>query len=110
MSTQQLSLAQTQTGEIVRIAGLETDGPMRRRLQDIGFTSGVRVLRLQSGPAGDPTAFYISGPEKKLPAHSKGLGFWRIGEEPGQDLSAAIMRFAPVPVGGDFSGVPVVGR
>ena len=59
MSTQQLSLAQTQTGEIVRIAGLETDGPMRRRLQDIGFTAGTSVQRLQSGPAGDPTAFYI---------------------------------------------------
>ena len=61
MSTQQLSLAQTQTGEIVRIAGLETDGPMRRRLQDIGFTAGTSVQRLQSGPAGDPTAFYIKG-------------------------------------------------
>ena len=61
MSTQQLSLAQTQTGEIVRIAGLETDGPMRRRLQDIGFTAGTSVQRLQSGPAGDPTVFYIKG-------------------------------------------------
>lgn len=61
MSTQQLSLAQTQTGEIVRIAGLETDGPMRRRLQDIGFTAGTSVQCLQSGPAGDPTAFYIKG-------------------------------------------------
>ena len=61
MSTQQLSLAQTQTGEIVRIAGLETAGPMRRRLQDIGFTAGTSVQRLQSGPAGDPTAFYIKG-------------------------------------------------
>lgn len=61
MSTQSLSLAQTEMGETVKISGLNTDGAMRRRLQDIGFTAGTSVQRLQSGPAGDPTAFYIKG-------------------------------------------------
>lgn len=61
MSTQKLSLAQTAKGEIVKVSGLMSEGPMRRRLQDIGFTAGASVQRLQSGPAGDPTAFYIKG-------------------------------------------------
>ncbi len=61
MSTQQLNLAQTEMGEIVTISGLLSDGPMRRRLQDIGFTAGTSVQRLQSGPSGDPTAFYVKG-------------------------------------------------
>ena len=32
MSTQSLSLAQTEMGETVKISGLNTDGAMRRRI------------------------------------------------------------------------------
>ncbi len=61
MSENHISLAQAHEGDVVRILGLNSQGAMRRRLQDIGFITGASVERLQSGPAGDPTAFYIKG-------------------------------------------------
>jgi ferrous iron transport protein A len=48
-------------GQSARVAGLTADGPMRRRLLDIGLIEGTKVECLQKSPAGDPVAYAIRG-------------------------------------------------
>ena len=40
---------------------IETQGAMRRRLQDIGLISGTRVECVGVSPLGDPAAYLIRG-------------------------------------------------
>ena len=44
-----------------RVAGLMINGPMRRRLQDIGLIDGTEVVCLRKSPSGDPVAYLIRG-------------------------------------------------
>lgn len=37
------------------------NGPMRRRLQDIGLIDGTEVVCLRKSPSGDPVAYLIRG-------------------------------------------------
>lgn len=48
-------------GEKGRIKRLLTEGPLRRRLTDIGLTEGTEVLCLGRSPGGDPSAYLIRG-------------------------------------------------
>lgn len=65
MHEQTLTAAQTLAaapeGSAVVIAGLGASGPMRRRLQDIGFIPGTSVEILYKSPAGDPVAYLVRG-------------------------------------------------
>ena len=54
-------LSRLSPGDTATVAGLNTIGDMRRRLQDIGLIEGTTVRCLQRSPLGDPTAFLIRG-------------------------------------------------
>lgn len=43
------------------IDSLNIDGDLRRRLLDLGFSSGSSVTPLYRSPLGDPTAYHIMG-------------------------------------------------
>lgn len=43
------------------ISTIGVSGEMRRRLLDLGFSVGSRVVPLFKSPLGDPTAYYIMG-------------------------------------------------
>lgn len=40
---------------------ISVQGPMRRRLQDLGFVSGAQVECLGKSPLGDPSAYGVRG-------------------------------------------------
>ena len=54
-------LSDIQPGQRAVIGALRTEGPLRRRLQDLGFSPGTRVACLGRAPAGDPTAYLVRG-------------------------------------------------
>lgn len=43
------------------ISAINIGGDVRRRLLDLGFSNGNRVVPLFKSPLGDPTAYYIMG-------------------------------------------------
>ena len=48
-------------GQRGRVVSLESQGSMRRRLQDIGLVEGTEVECVLKSPAGDPVAYQIRG-------------------------------------------------
>lgn len=54
-------LCELRRGEVSRIVSLTTKGAMRRRLRDLGFSSGTTVRCLGTAPLGDPIAYEIMG-------------------------------------------------
>ncbi len=54
-------LNELRPGESAIVAGLETRGPMRRRLLDLGLVENTRVECLGRSPGGDPSAYLIRG-------------------------------------------------
>ncbi len=59
--SQYATLATLNPGEEARVAGLTTQGAMRRRLLDLGLTAGSQVRCLFRGAFGGPTAYLIRG-------------------------------------------------
>lgn len=54
-------LAGLRPGQTAVVSGLMAQGPMRRRLQDIGLIRGTCVECLSKSPLGDPAAYLIRG-------------------------------------------------
>ncbi len=54
-------LSKLECGIPAFVHSLNTQGPMRRRLMDIGLTPGSAVEALFRSCVGDPTAYLISG-------------------------------------------------
>lgn len=48
-------------GEIAVVKNLNSKGPLRRRLLDMGLVEGTRVECLGRSPGGDPKAFLVRG-------------------------------------------------
>ena len=48
-------------GSRCRIDSLETRGPMRRRLRELGLVEGTAVTCLGFSPMGDPGAYEVLG-------------------------------------------------
>lgn len=57
----QRALSSLQCGQSAVVRAIETQGAMRRRLQDIGLISGTRVECVGVSPLGDPAAYLIRG-------------------------------------------------
>lgn len=55
------NLSRLLPGQSAAVWGLAADGPMRRRLQDIGLVHGTIVKCLGPSPLGDPSAYLIRG-------------------------------------------------
>ena len=55
------SLAGLDLGQGGRVASVEAEGDMRRRLLDLGLIPGTRVTCQGRSPAGDPAAYLVRG-------------------------------------------------
>ncbi len=55
------SLAELRGGEEAIVVALLCDGPVRRRLLDLGLVSGTRVRRTLAASGGDPVAYEVRG-------------------------------------------------
>lgn len=53
------SLDRLQPGQLGAVAAVHTQGPMRRRLQELGLIEGTEVACVGVSPLGDPHAFLI---------------------------------------------------
>ena len=48
-------------GQTAQIQSLQADGPIRRRLLDIGMVDGTYTTCLYAAPSGDPKAYWVRG-------------------------------------------------
>ena len=58
---QTIPLSALEEGQEAFVGALRANGPIRRRLRDLGLTDGARVVCLQKSPCGDPAAYLIRG-------------------------------------------------
>lgn len=56
---QPLSLADLIVGSTAKIASIELEGLLRRRVLDLGILPGTQVKCVRRSPAGDPIAFKV---------------------------------------------------
>ena len=55
----QLKLSDLRPGERGRVIALTADGPMRRRVLELGLVGGTEVACVGQSPFGDPRAYEI---------------------------------------------------
>lgn len=60
------TLKETRIGETVKVVKLHGDGPVRRRIMDMGITKGVEVYVRKAAPLGDPIEVTVRGYELSL--------------------------------------------
>ena len=60
------TLREVPCGETVKVAGLTGEGPVRRRIMDMGITKGVEVYVREVAPLGDPVEVTVRGYELSL--------------------------------------------
>ncbi len=53
-------------GQTVTVAKVHGEGPVRRRIMDMGLTKGVQVLVRKVAPLGDPMELNIRGYELSI--------------------------------------------
>ena len=58
---EQLTMERLPEGQSGRVASVDADPHMRRRLLDLGLVPGARVTCQGRSPAGDPAAYLIWG-------------------------------------------------
>ena len=58
-------LAIGQAGTVVGLAG-EADNGITRRLRDLGFLAGTRVIAVRRAPLGEPTIYELRGYQMSL--------------------------------------------
>lgn len=60
------TLKDAKVGETVTVARVHGDGPVRRRIMDMGLTKGVQILVRKVAPLGDPMELNIRGYELSI--------------------------------------------
>ena len=60
------TLKQTACGQTVKVKKLHGEGPVRRRIMDMGITKGVTVFVRRVAPFGDPVEVTVRGYELSL--------------------------------------------
>ncbi len=60
------TLRQTKIGETVTVKKLSGDGPVKRRIMDMGITKGVEIYVRKTAPLGDPVEVTVRGYELSL--------------------------------------------
>ena len=54
------SLSKCTFGDCFLIKEINIEGPLRRRLLDLGFVKGAEISVLRKSPLGDPVAYRVS--------------------------------------------------
>lgn len=60
------TLREAKIGETVTVAKLHGEGPVKRRIMDMGITRGVAVTVRKVAPLGDPVEVTVRGYELSL--------------------------------------------
>ncbi len=60
------TLKEVACGETVRVTKLTGDGPVKRRIMDMGITKGVEIYVRKVAPLGDPVEVTVRGYELSL--------------------------------------------
>ncbi|MCH5253240.1 MAG: ferrous iron transport protein A [Lachnospiraceae bacterium] len=53
-------------GETVKVTKLTGEGPVKRRIMDMGITKGVEIFVRKAAPLGDPVEVTVRGYELSL--------------------------------------------
>ncbi len=60
------TLSEVKVGETVAVAKLHGQGPVKRRIMDMGITKGVEIYVRKVAPLGDPMELTVRGYELSL--------------------------------------------
>ena len=60
------TLREVKIGETVKVVKLHGEGPVKRRIMDMGITKGVEVYVRKVAPLGDPMEVTVRGYELSL--------------------------------------------
>lgn len=60
------TLKEARVGESIRVVRLNGEGPVRRRIMDMGITKGVTINVRKVAPFGDPVELNVRGYELSL--------------------------------------------
>ena len=60
------TLRDVKIGESVKVKALKGEGPVRRRIMDMGITKGVEINLRKIAPLGDPIEVNVRGYELTL--------------------------------------------
>ena len=60
------TLKEVKVGQSVTVVKLHGEGPVRRRIMDMGITKGVEVYVRKMAPLGDPMELNVRGYELSL--------------------------------------------
>ena len=72
-----MTLRDVSVGQTVKVTRLNGDGPVKRRIMDMGITKGVEVYVRKVAPLGDPVEITVRGYElslRKADAEMKEVG------------------------------------
>ena len=61
-----MTLKEVSVGQTVKVAKLDGEGPVKRRIMDMGITKGVEVYVRKVAPLGDPIEVTIRGYELSI--------------------------------------------
>ena len=61
-----MTLRDVSVGQTVKVTRLNGDGPVKRRIMDMGITKGVEVYVRKVAPLGDPVEVTVRGSELSL--------------------------------------------
>ena len=61
-----MTLRDVSVGQTVKVTMLNGDGPVKRRIMDMGITKGVEVYVRKVAPLGDPVEVTVRGYELSL--------------------------------------------
>lgn len=61
-----MTLRDVSVGQTVKVTSLNGDGPVKRRIMDMGITKGVEVYVRKVAPLGDPVEVTVRGYELSL--------------------------------------------
>ena len=60
------TLREVSVGQTVKVAKLTGEGPVKRRIMDMGITKGVEIFVRKVAPLGDPIEVTVRGYELSL--------------------------------------------
>lgn len=63
MEAEMKTLKDANVGERVKVSRIEGNGPVRRRIMDMGITKGVEIFIRKVAPLGDPLELTVRGYE-----------------------------------------------
>lgn len=61
-----MTLKDAKVGETVKVLRVQGEGPIRRRIMDLGITKGVEIYIRKVAPLGDPFELTVRGYELSI--------------------------------------------